>query len=87
MVGTLNRLSPWAARRKAEAKKKHSIFEQAVFRSPEELASLAHVECRIKTAIHFQDEEKPDRAIEIEREGQVKNLKTGAFVAACWKKP
>jgi len=87
VVGTLNRLSPWAERRKAEAKKKPSIFEKAIFRSPDELASLAPVECRIKTAVHFQDEERPDRAIKIEREGQVKGLETGAFVAACWQKP
>jgi ubiquinone/menaquinone biosynthesis C-methylase UbiE len=86
VVATLNSLSPWALRRKAEAKAKQTLFEKAIFRSPDELSSLASVEGVVKTAIHFQKEEDPERAIEIEYEGQRRNLNTGAFVAVRWVK-
>ncbi len=86
VVATLNGLSPWALRRKAEAKERDTLFERAIFRSPDELSSLASVEGVVKTAIHFQKEDDPERAIEIEREGQRRNLNTGAFVAVRWEK-
>jgi ubiquinone/menaquinone biosynthesis C-methylase UbiE len=86
IVATLNRLSPWASRRKAEAKERDSIFEKAIFRTPDELRSLASVEGVVKTAIHFQKEEDPEKAVGIEREGIRKNLNTGAFVALRWQK-
>jgi ubiquinone/menaquinone biosynthesis C-methylase UbiE len=86
VVATLNSLSPWASRRKAEAKERHTIFEKAIFRSPQELLSLAFVEGVAKTAIHFQKSDHPERAVGIEREGQRKNLNTGAFVAVRWQK-
>jgi len=87
VLATLNSLSPWASRRNAEAKERHTIFERVIFRSPDELRSLASVKGVAKTAIHFRKEESMDRAVEIEQEGKRKNLKTGAFVAALWKKP
>lgn len=87
VVATLNSLSPWAERRKAEAKKGHPLFQKTIFRSPDELLSLAPVEGVIGTAIHFQKDDDPDRAQEVERQGREKGLMTGAFVAACWKKP
>ncbi len=87
VVATLNSLSPWATQRKAEAKKGHPLFRKAIFRSPDELRSLAPVGSLIKTAIHFQKEEDPAHAPEIEREGQRKGLNTGAFVAVRWEKP
>jgi ubiquinone/menaquinone biosynthesis C-methylase UbiE len=86
VVATLNSLSPWASRRKAEANERHTIFEKAIFRSPQELLSLASVEGVAKTAIHFQKGDHPERAVGIEREGQRKNLNTGAFVAVRWQK-
>jgi ubiquinone/menaquinone biosynthesis C-methylase UbiE len=86
VVATLNSLSPWASRRKAEAKERHTIFEKAIFRSPHELLSLVSVEGVAKTAIHFQKGDHPERAVGIEREGQRKNLNTGAFVAVRWQK-
>jgi len=86
VVATLNSLSPWASRRKVEAKGRHTIFEKAIFRSPQELLSLASVEGVAKTAIHFQRGDHPERAVGIEREGQRKNLNTGAFVAVRWQK-
>lgn len=87
VVATLNSLSPWAERRRAKAEKGHNLFEKAIFRSPDELLQLAPFKGAVKTAIHFQREEDPERAMIIEHEGQEKNLNTGALVAVCWKKP
>ena len=86
VVATLNSLSPWAWKRIAEAKERYSIFEKAIFRSPDDLSSLAPAKGEVKTAIHFQKEDDPKRAVEIEREGKRKGLKTGAFVVARWEK-
>jgi ubiquinone/menaquinone biosynthesis C-methylase UbiE len=87
VVATLNSLSPWATRRKAEARKGHVLFQKAIFRSPNELRSMAPVDGIIKTAIHFQKEENPAKVPEIELEGDRKGLETGAFVAVRWEKP
>jgi ubiquinone/menaquinone biosynthesis C-methylase UbiE len=87
VVATLNSLSPWATRRKAEAKKGHTLFERAIFRSPDELRSLASVDGVVRTAIHFQKEDDPAHVPKIEREGQRKSLNTGAFLAGRWEKP
>jgi len=87
VVATLNSLSPWASRRKAAARKGHSLFEKAIFMSPDELRSLAPVEGIIRTAVHFQKGDEPDRVPEIELDGQSKGLNTGAFLAARWEKP
>ena len=86
VAATLNTLSPWALRRKAQAKEGHTIFEKAIFRSPDELRSLAPVDGVVKTVIHFLKEDDPERAVEMEREGDRKNLDTGAFVAIRWEK-
>jgi ubiquinone/menaquinone biosynthesis C-methylase UbiE len=86
VLATLNSLSPWALRRRAEARERHTIFERAIFRSPDELRSLASVEGVVKTAIHFEKGDDPEMAVEIEHEGKRKNLKTGAFVAVRWEK-
>jgi len=40
-----------------------------------------------KTAIHFQKDEDPERAREIEWEGRASALDTGAFLACCWRRP
>ena len=87
VVTTLNSLSPWATRRKQKAEKGHHLFKKMVFRSPDDMRRLAPVDGVLKTAIHFQKEENPDRAPEIEKEGQALNLKTGAFLAVSWVKP
>ncbi len=86
VVATLNSLSPWASRRRAEATERHSIFERAIFRSPDELRSLASVKGVVKTAIHFPKEDDSERAVKIEDEGKRNNLNTGAFVAVRWEK-
>jgi ubiquinone/menaquinone biosynthesis C-methylase UbiE len=87
IVTTLNSLSHWASRRKAQAKKGHAIFKEAIFRSPDELQSLGPVDGMIRTAIHFQKDDEPDRVPEIEHEGQRNGLNTGAFLTARWEKP
>jgi ubiquinone/menaquinone biosynthesis C-methylase UbiE len=87
VVATLNSLSPWAERRKAEVKKGHPLFKKAIFRSPDELAAVAPVKGVIRTAIHFRKEDDPAHAPEIEKEGQRRGLKTGAFLVGCWEKP
>lgn len=87
VVATLNSLSPWAARRKQKAEKDHRLFQNMIFRSPDEVRALAHADAEVKTAIHFQKNDDPDRASEIETEGQKRNLATGAFLAASWVKP
>ena len=86
VVTTLNSLSPWAARRKKAAGNGHSLFEQMIFRSPDEMRAIAPVEGLVKTAIHFQKDDDPERAPEIEHDGQRRSLDTGAFLAARWEK-
>lgn len=86
VVATLNSRSPWALRRKAQARERHTIFETAIFRSPDELHSLASAEGVVKTAVHFQKEDDPGEAVGIEREGRRKKVDTGAFVAIRWEK-
>ena len=86
VVATLNSLSPWASRRRAKAEKGRTIFEKAIFRSPDELLHLVPFNGVAKTSIHFQREDDPEKAVIIEHEGQKKNLNTGAFVVVRWQK-
>ena len=87
VVATLNSLSPWAERRKVSGEKGHPIFQEVVFRSPEEMGNLSKVKGVQKSAIHFQKEENPERAKEKEEMGRSRGLDTGAFLACCWRKP
>ena len=86
VVATLNSLSPWAARRSANARRDpESIFNRVFFRSPAQLLAATSVPGIVRTVVHFGKEDDPatfDRR-EREREG----LDTGAFVAARWFKP
>ena len=87
VVTTLNSRSLWADRRMNEAKKGHSIFEKIIFRSPDEIRSIASANAVLKTAIHFQKDDDPEEAPEIEREGRKRDSMTGAFLAVRWEKP
>ena len=87
VVATLNSLSPWAARRKKKTKNRHSLFEHAFFRSPDQLKSLSPAEGAVKTAIHFQKDDDPEVAEKLEKDGQAKGLETGAFAVVLWEKP
>ena len=87
LVATLNSLSPWARRREAAGERGHPLFSRAIFRSPDQVRALSPLPCVIKTAIHFQKDDNPDEAKEVEKEGQRESSATGAFLAACWQKP
>jgi ubiquinone/menaquinone biosynthesis C-methylase UbiE len=87
VVATLNSLSPWAQQRKAAAQKGHPLFRHAIFRSPDEIKGLSSVQGIIQTAIHFEKNDDPEIAPEIENAGSEKGLNTGAFLAARWIKP
>jgi ubiquinone/menaquinone biosynthesis C-methylase UbiE len=87
VVATLNSLSPWARRRIEAGKKGHPIFRQAIFRSPNELQALSPIAGTVRTSVHFQKEDPPDRAIGREREGQTGGWQTGAFIAIRWEIP
>ena len=86
VVATLNSLSPWAARRSANARRDpESIFNRVFFRSPVQLLAAAPVPGIVRTAVHFGKEDDPAAFDRIEQ--QSRGLETGAFVAACWVKP
>jgi ubiquinone/menaquinone biosynthesis C-methylase UbiE len=88
VVGTLNSLSPWAIRRQAKTARGEShILESAIYRSPAGMMALAPVEGLTKSVVHFQRDDPPERAAEIEWLGQSEGLDTGAFVAVRWVKP
>ena len=87
VAATLNSLSPWAVRRKKAAGRGHSLFECMKFRSPQDMRALASLDGVVKTAIHFQKNDDPRSVPEIERDGQLRALNTGAFLAAKWVKP
>jgi ubiquinone/menaquinone biosynthesis C-methylase UbiE len=87
VVTTLNSLSPWATRRRQKAENGHQLFKKMIFRSPDEMRRLAPVDGVVKTAIHFKKDEAPDRVPGIEKDGQKRELNTGAFLAVRWVKP
>ena len=85
VIATLNSLSPWAVRRRENARRdRESIFNRVYFRSPAELLAAAPVPGIVRTAVHFGKEDDPAELDRIERGGQ--GRETGAFVAARWEK-
>ena len=88
VVATLNSLSPWAERRRAKTGRgQRHVLEHAHYRSPTELLALSHLAGTTGTAVYFQNDDEPDRAMDIERSGRLLDLDTGAFVAVRWHKP
>jgi len=86
VAATLNSLSPWAARRSANARRDpESIFNQVFFRSPAQLLAATSVPGMVRTVVHFGKEDDPATFDRSEREGEGRD--TGAFVAARWLKP
>ena len=85
VVATLNSLSPWATRRKARIDR--GLFENAFFRSPDELLTCTAFKGVAKTCIYFQKDDDLIQAVKIEQLGKFQGLNTGAFVAARWQKP
>lgn len=88
VVATLNSLSSWAVRRQAKTRRGEAhVLEKAFFRSPDELLACSPRPGIAKTAIHFQKDDTPDRAMKIEQMGRIQGWDTGAFVAVRWEKP
>jgi ubiquinone/menaquinone biosynthesis C-methylase UbiE len=86
VVATLNSLSPWAARRSANARRDpESIFNRVFFRSPAQLLAATSVPGIVRTVVHFGKEDDPATFDRSEREKEGRD--TGAFVAARWLKP
>ncbi len=86
VVTTLNRLSPWAEKRKKKGEEGHPLFQKIRFRSPDEMGLLVPQAQVITTAIHFQKSDPPAKIPEIERNGRNRKLDTGAFLAVQWTK-
>jgi len=86
VVATLNNLSPWAVKRKQAATEGHSLFRDVIFRSPDDMRLIGPSDCEVKTAVHFQKDDDPETAIEIEHDGRKNELQTGAFLVAGWEK-
>jgi len=88
VVGTLNSLSPWAARRQAKTERGQGhILADACYRSPAELLALTTVQGHAETVDHFQKDDPLEQALRVEEAGRAHHLETGAFVAARWVKP
>lgn len=87
VVATLNSLSPWADRRREDARHNSaSVFNRVYFRSPAELLALAPVPGEARTAVHFGKDDPPSAWERLERQGQGQASERGAFVAARWQK-
>jgi hypothetical protein len=50
------------------------------------MANLAPFPAVTRTAIHFLKHDDPDQAREIERDGDARDLDTGAFLVVRWEK-
>ena len=84
IIATLNSLSPWATRRNQKAE--DHLLENAFYRSPADLLSLAGLEGETETVVHFMNDDEPQIAAEIEKNGKSRKLNTGAFAAVRWQK-
>jgi ubiquinone/menaquinone biosynthesis C-methylase UbiE len=88
VIATLNRLSPWADRRKQMAQKDpDSVFRHVHFRSPVELSRLVGLEGDIRTAVHFDKDASPQQAKAEEARNQAAASQRGAFVIGAWNRP
>ncbi len=87
VVATLNRLGSWAVQRKKEPEWPKPDIQRSLLSISDELSDIVPLEGVVKTAIHFQRNDDPKRAMAIESEGRQKGLRTGAFVIGRWVKP
>ncbi len=88
VIATLNQLSPWADRRRQDARENpDSVFRHVYFRSPDELSRLVAIDGEIRTAIHFGKNVSPQEAETIERREQARASASGAFVIGAWTLP
>lgn len=86
VLTTLNSLSPWAAKRRKAAENGHELFQKIIFRSPDEMRSLVPANHVVKTAVHFQKDDRLSDIPEIERQGEKESSEKGAFLAVQWNK-
>lgn len=88
VIATLNRLSPWAVRRRQDARKDPgSVFRHAYFRSPDELSRLVDLDGEIRTAIYFDQHASPQKATAEEMRHQDTASQRGAFIIGAWNRP
>lgn len=88
VIATLNSRSPWADRRRRDARQQSdSVFRHVHFRSPQDLADLVPLDGRLRTAIHFENDATPDLARKIETRMQFRDSGRGAFVIGAWSLP
>ncbi len=88
VIATLNRLSPWAGRRKQNAENDpDSVFRHVHFRSPDELSRLVGLDGDIRTAIHFDKHASQQQAKAEEMRHQAAASQRGAFVIGAWTRP
>ena len=88
VIATLNRLSPWAERRRQDARQDpDSVFRHVHFRSPDELSRLVDLDGEIRTAIHFDKRASLPQAKDEEERHQAAASQRGAFVIGAWTRP
>ncbi len=88
VIATLNRLGPWADRRRKDARENpESVFRHVHFRSPDELSRLVPIDGEIRTAVHFEKTALLQAAQAVERRQQARASDTGAFVIGAWTLP
>lgn len=88
VIATLNRLSPWADRRRQDARQDpNSIFRDVHFRSPDELSRLVDLDGEVRTAIHFDKHASPQQARVEEVRHQATASQRGAFIIGAWTRP
>jgi ubiquinone/menaquinone biosynthesis C-methylase UbiE len=88
VIATLNRLSPWADRRRQDAREDpDSVFRHVQFRSPDELSRLVDLDGEIRTAIHFDKHASPQQAKAEEVRHRDTASGRGAFVIGAWDRP
>ncbi len=83
VVATLNSLSLWASRRRSKTERGEShVLRNAFYRSPRELLPLAPVQGTVTSVVHFQKDDPPELAEEVERIGQAQGLDTGGALSS-----
>ncbi len=88
VIATLNRLSPWAERRRQNARQDpDSVFGHVHFRSPDELSRLVDLDGEIRTAIHFDKHASLRQAKDEEDRHRDTASQRGAFVIGAWTRP
>lgn len=86
VVTTLNSLSSWAVQRTKKGQAGHPLFQHVRFRSPEDIRRIVPGNSVVATAIHFDKNTPVAQIPEIETNGKIRKLETGALLAVQWEK-